>query len=98
MFTKADLARWKAAKTQAIYNPEMELDFLIAMQEMYIELKTLRGDNFKLLEQREALEAMAEYVAESHDNHYCSEYLEELFEKIEAMNEDFDLDLNLGDR
>ena len=83
MITKQDLERWQNAKTLAIKSFATDPEVIIAMQEMYIELKQLRRENMKMLNLEDLLELFAKYTRISREQHYIDSELEELLEEIE---------------
>jgi len=95
MITRADLDRWHSAKTLAVLSCNIEPDIAIAMQEMFIEIKQLRKDNLKFLNMEELLGAMAEYIRVSREDHYMTETLTELLERIEDIVDASNLNLEL---
>lgn len=85
MITRKMLNEWHQAKTLAIKSLNIDPEIAIAMQEMFIEAKALRKENLALLNSRDIIDKMAEYIVISQRNHYIDDEMEELYSTIEDM-------------
>jgi hypothetical protein len=85
MITPQMLHEWHQAKTLAIKSLNIDPEIAIAMQEMYIEAKALRKENLRLLNSRDIIDKMAEYIGVSQRNHYIDEEMEVMYSNIEDM-------------
>lgn len=95
MVTQQDLQRWKEAKNLAITSLNVETSILIALQEMYIELKELRRHNLKLLNTDTLVEMLTAYVRDSREKHYLDDEMEDMISDIERWIETHNLDLEV---
>ena len=81
MITKEKLERWTHGKTELAAAPVSD-SVLLAYTEMLIELKSLRQENFHLLNVLDVLDKMAAYINETRSNHYISEELDFLYGEL----------------
>lgn len=95
MITKEDLARWQQVKNNAITQQALTDEDVIGIQEMYVELKQLRKENFRVVEVAETMNLMSKYIRTTKQENFISDKLEILFEQIEAQSEHYNLNLEL---
>lgn len=82
MITYDMLERWRLAKNAAIINEKLDIEVTTIIQEMYIECKELRQDNFKLLDQNELLDAALLFIESIRINNYLSAEQEEAYDSL----------------
>ncbi len=85
MITRKMLDNWHQAKILAVKSLNIDPEIAIAMQEMFIESKALRKENLRLLNSRDIIDKMAEYIQISQKVHYIDDELEELYSRIDDM-------------
>lgn len=96
MVTKEKLAEWNAAKVMAIKSFTTDPEVVIALQEMFIELKQLRRENMRYLNFEDLLSSFAEYVRLSRELHYVDDDLEALIDQIEGEIDRRNLNLEVS--
>jgi hypothetical protein len=85
VITRKMLDSWHQAKILAIKSLNIDPEIAIAMQEMFVEAKALRKENLRLLNSRDIIDKMAEYIQISQRNHYIDDEMEELYSGIDEM-------------
>lgn len=78
-----------------IANPNSDPESCIAMQEMYIELKTLRRENLRLLDRDDLFNALVNYYVHSRAHHYLTPELEDLVTEIEDLADSANVPLEI---
>lgn len=96
MITKQKLEEWRAAKNLAVVSLSIEPSIIIAVQEMYIEAKSLRRDNLRLLDQQDLFDSLLAYVADSAKDHYLTEEMEARLEEIRDLCDSLNVELELN--